>query len=119
MVEATPFDATQLAGILASQFQQQFFVPGVTVSPEQIIAGTILGVEGVEIVYVDRSSDLTRVWTVIDVDDEAVCDLIYAKERELIHYYFSDRFDFHVVARQGRSLRSLITFSCDGWVRRT
>jgi hypothetical protein len=117
-MEYTQFDSTQLAGIIASQWQQQSYVPSVTVPPEQQIAGRILrGVPQVEVVFVDRSAEVTRVWTIVDVDDEVVSDAIYAEERKLIRD-FHDRFDFHVLAREGRSLSTLMTFRCGGWVRK-
>ncbi len=70
----------------------------------------------VESVYIDRADDMIMVWTIINDDEEAVCDAIYNEEKRLIQD-LQERFDFHVIARRGRELRSFISLSCRGWAR--
>src|ERR1700723_3871461 len=81
----------------------------VFVSAETRIARALLAVPQVESVYINRTKDITRVWTIIDAAEEQVFDAIYQREQTVISDLAPDRFDFHVVARQGRPLRTILT----------
>jgi hypothetical protein len=104
---------SQLSEMLSVPYTSQV---SVFATPEIRIATRLLRIPQVESVFVDRSSEIIRVWTVIDHDDEAVCDAIYSQEQYLIQD-LQEQFDFHVIARGGRELRSLITLNCGGWAR--
>ncbi len=107
-----------VAGMLSTQLQPPPYAAQacLAATPEYRIAKRLLSLPQVESVYINRSTDIIRVWTIIDDDDESVADAIYDQERLLIHE-LQEQFDFHVIARQGRALRSLITLNCRGWGR--
>jgi hypothetical protein len=81
-----------------------------------VVAKKLLSVPEAEYVYVSNGNDGVRhVWTIVDSPPEAVYDAIYDQEKELIQAFKTTEFDFHVIAREGRPLRSVITLSCQGW----
>jgi hypothetical protein len=104
---------SQLSEMLSAPYASQ--IPFYA-TPEYRIAEALLQIPEVESVYIAPSAEIVRVWTIIDGDDEQVYDTIYAKEQSLIQT-LQERFDFHVIARRGRDLRSLITLNCQGWRR--
>jgi len=84
---------------------------------ERTTAETLLELPLVESVYINQTGSTSRVWTIIDGDDDEVRDTIYKKEKDLINKLPECRFDFQVVARRGRPLDSLLTFTCHEWNR--
>jgi hypothetical protein len=81
-----------------------------------VVAKKLLSVPETEYVYVSNGNDGVRhVWTIVNSPPESVYDAIYEQEKELIEAFKTVEFDFHVIAREGRPLRSLITLSCQGW----
>jgi hypothetical protein len=81
-----------------------------------VVAKKLLLVPETECVYVSNGKDGVRqVWTIVDSPPEAVFDAIYDQEKELIQAFKTTEFDFHVIAREGRPLRSVITLSCQAW----
>jgi hypothetical protein len=81
------------------------------------IANRILAVPGTEYVYVKPGDGVVQVWTVVDSPEESVFDAIYDREKALIDELRPLNFDFHVIAREGKSINSIITLSCQGWRR--
>lgn len=88
------------------------------VDAEYRIAGNLLMVPQVESVVIRREDSITRVWTVVDADDDQVFDAVYDRERIIIRDLSPERFDFHVVARKGRPLRSVMTMGYRIWQRK-
>jgi hypothetical protein len=105
--------AAQAWGLMASASQVSSYV-----SPEFLIARHLLSIKEVESLYIHTSQEMTRVWTVVDDPPEQVFDAIYDRERVVIRELAPDRFDFHVVARKGRPLRSVLTLGYCMWMRR-
>lgn len=106
----------QLLGSAEALYPQYASQASVYATPESRVATRLLKIPKVESVYIHRKSDIFEVWTIIDQDDESVTDSIYEIERSLIRD-LKESFDFHVVARSGRPLRSLITINYRGWIR--
>jgi hypothetical protein len=79
------------------------------------VAKQILAVKGTEYVYVKATDRVVRVWTVVDSPGEPVFDAIYDREKAIIDELNPIRFDFHVIAREGRPINSIVTLSCQGW----
>jgi hypothetical protein len=79
------------------------------------IADYLLEIPATECVYVQANDGMVQVWTIVDAPEESVFDAIYAREKDLIDEFKPIRFDFHVIAREGRQLRSIISLSCQGW----
>jgi hypothetical protein len=107
--------------IAAQAFAGYAFVSQVSayLRPESRIASQLLSVREVESVYIHRTKDITQVWTIVDAPAEEVYDAIYERERAVIRELAPDRFDFHVVSRRGRPLRSILTLvSYPVWMRR-
>ena len=114
-------EASSLLEQAAAQAWQRYASPSqisTYITPEFRIAQRLLSVAAVESVYINRTREITRVWTIIDRSTEETFDAIYEMERLVINELAPERFDFHVVAREGRELRSILTLSCPGWVRR-
>jgi len=88
------------------------------ISPEYRIAKHILSVPEAESVFINRTKEIIRVWTIVDDPGEEVFDAIYERERLVIREHGQERFDFHVVARKGRLLRSVLSLSYPSWTRR-
>lgn len=106
-------NAVRVIGALA-QKQEQILA----VIPS-LVANTILGISDVEYVYVKVHPDgVFHVWTVVDDPQEEVYDAIYDQEQLLIARFQSIQFDFQVISRYGRELRSVISLSCQGWRKR-
>jgi hypothetical protein len=81
------------------------------------ISDVFAGIEPVESVYGLISGNSFTVFTVIDVDDEDTYDLIYERERLLIHEFSGVHFDFNVIARRGRPLDSVVGSCSPIWQR--
>jgi hypothetical protein len=79
------------------------------------IANQILAVPGTEYVYVKPGDGIVQVWTVVDSPGEPVFDAIYDREKALIDELKPVKFDFHVIAREGKPISSIVTLSCQGW----
>jgi hypothetical protein len=79
------------------------------------IAKKLLAVPAAECVYVKDKDGRVQVWTVIDAAEESVFDAIYEQEKTLIKELSGLKFDFRVIAREGKPTRSLVSLSCQGW----
>jgi hypothetical protein len=71
----------------------------------------------VEGIYLIPHGETLTVFTIIDNDDEETYDLIYEKERSLIHNFAGIHFDFNVIARRGRSIPEIIGVKNPIWER--
>jgi hypothetical protein len=82
---------------------------------EQKIGSSFADISAVERVHVLQDGKCCTVFTIVDDEDEDVLDAIYERERALIHRHAGFSFDFNVVARRGRPLHNILTFSTPGW----
>jgi hypothetical protein len=101
-----------LYGDIVASLQAQVTFAAIPVA----LADTLLSVPETEYVYVSNGRDgVYHVWTIVDSPPEHVFDAIYNQEKLIAQRFTLLEFDFHVIAREGRELRSFITLSCQGW----
>jgi hypothetical protein len=102
-------NATKVVAIAQAQEQILSLLPG-------LIADMLLGVSGVEYAFVEiQAGGVFHVWTVVDNPQDEVYDAIYDREKLIIKQFHPIPFDFQVIARRGKDLRSVISLACRGW----
>ena len=91
-----------------------------TPEDESNIGESFADIREVESVYVVRSGDVLRVYTVVDDTDEDGYDRIYAREQSIIRDFKSTSlsFDFNVISRRGRDVSELVNFLTPAWRRK-
>ena len=84
---------------------------------EEELAEAFKLIERVEAIYLVPHGETLTVFTIIDNDDEETYDLIYDRERSLIHNFCGVHFDFNVIARRGRPLSEIVGTNHPVWQR--
>ncbi len=80
-------------------------------SLENYIIKTISQLPKVEQVKVSKIGNFYEVWTVINKLDRKVRQQIYNMEYSIMEKFRDIDFDFHVITRNNRNIKDLITFN--------
>jgi len=113
----TTFD---ISSIFGSEISSSAGVSSQLVPAEPIpalLAHKLLCIPDVETVYIKVNGRAFHVWTIVDAPDDSILAKIFSAENVLIKEFPTSGFDFNVIERRGRHLRSIITLGCPGWTK--
>lgn len=82
----------------------------------EMTMGSVPQVESVYLVPTETHGTI-RVLTIVDVEDDDVYSLIYAKEVDFARVLRPRRLDFTVIARYGRPVQELVGATRPSWER--
>jgi len=74
------------------------------------IANELSDLEQIEQIYFEKHDNIIRIWTIINNPSRDLRRSIYEKESNIMRQFNRSLFDFNIITREGKSLKTIASF---------